>query len=152
MTRRPAPRLFAIAPGPLRLQAGDPRLADGGAVIDTAALLGVGGGASDGFEMDGRLFRLPASAPAPPTKEEVPGLVAEALGGVLGAAPPAAAEVERCVGALRPLSAGGLKSCLQKAIRFRAAAVDLAGPGAAGPAPVAAPVVAAVCAGALRRG
>ena len=35
------------------------------------------------------------------------------------------AEVQQCVDVLRPLSAGGLKSCLQKIIRFRSKQVQL---------------------------
>ena len=51
-------------------------------------------------------------------RTDAPGLIAEALGVDV-------AEVQPCVDVLRPLSAGGLKSCLQKIIRFRAKEVQL---------------------------
>jgi len=77
------------------------------------------------YEMDGRLFRLPASARAAPKREEVAALVTEALRGIVAEEWLAAERVEHCIKALRPLSVGGLKSLLQKAVRFHSKTVDL---------------------------
>ena len=144
------PRLYKIVPGPSALSANDPRLtAPDAVVIDATPLIkglpgggaGGGGGAAAGaagaaggvsvFEMDGRLLKLPPSAPAAMRKDQVEALVADALRGQGILAKEEEREwlekerISHCVKALGPLSVGGLKSLLQKTIRFHAKTVDL---------------------------
>ena len=159
------PRLFEIAAAPQALAADDPRLAAGGADIIECVPPWLGhapapcvptNGAV--YELDGQLVRLPASATAPFASSDVVGAVLEALNGGRGgsrllAAEVTHAEVAATVEVLSPLTAGGLKSCMQKAVRFHASHVTLSTSSAkqsASRSPAA--LVAAVCAALLCSG
>jgi hypothetical protein len=98
------------------------------------------------FELDGQLARLPAPAAAPFARHQVAAAVCEALNAAPRLLPSEVqpAEVEHAVAALAPLSAGGLKSLLQKALRFHARRVDLGFGAAGGGATLPTPLVAAV--------
>ena len=98
------------------------------------------------FELDGQLARLPAPAAAPFARREVAAAVCEALNAAPRLLPSEVqpAEVEQAAAALAHLSAGGLKSLLQKALRFHARRVDLGFGGAGGGATLPTPLVAAV--------
>eukprot|EP01043_Picozoa_sp_COSAG02_P007537 COSAG02_NODE_227_length_28153_cov_11.662294_9_plen_1195_part_00 len=139
------PRLYKIVPGPAALTANDPRLmAPDAVVIDATRLLAPAASHSGSqkaaasptataivVEIEGRLLKLPSPASSSVRRDEVPGVVVDALleQGILGAKEQALwlvpQKIEQCAEALRPLSVGGLKSLLQKTIRFRANTVVL---------------------------
>ena len=98
------------------------------------------------FELDGQLARLPVPAAAPFARREVAAAVCEALNAAPRLLPSEVqpAEVEQAAAALAHLSAGGLKSLLQKALRFHARRVDLGFGVAGGGATLPTPLVAAV--------
>ena len=136
------PRLYKIVPGPVALTPNDPRLtAPDAVVIDATKLVApaaahsktsaASSSAAIVVEIEGRLLKLPASASSALRREQVAQTVVDALKqqGILGAEDQATwlvlPKIEQCVEALRPLSIGGLKSLLQKTIRFRAKTVNL---------------------------
>lgn len=84
---------------------------------------------SEVFEMDGFFVRVPVQPRGCEAwavrRDEVCSLVAEALQGLVPAEALSAATLERCMGALTALSVGGLKSLLQKTIRYHARTVDM---------------------------
>lgn len=98
------------------------------------------------YDIDGNLVRLPPGLPSRLATDDVVDLVLEALAPLPRTARASRALLQTTRDVLAPLTMGGLKSALQKAVRFRAARVAL--PAAvAGDLPVAlvpAPAYAAV--------
>uniref|UniRef100_A0A7S2DLB5 TFIIS N-terminal domain-containing protein n=1 Tax=Haptolina brevifila TaxID=156173 RepID=A0A7S2DLB5_9EUKA len=133
------PRLFEVTVAPVALSADDPRLvaaggSGAGGVIECVPPWNGAAHASGAvYELvDGHLARLPAPAVAPFAKADMSHAVLEALNGNgngngrLLAADVTSAEVELALVAMRHLTAGGLKSLMQKAVRFHAKQVELA--------------------------
>ena len=140
------PRLFEIVCAPCALAADDPRLASGAGsamIIECVPPWGAAAPADGGevYELDSHLVRLPAPSPTPFGKADVTSAVLQAINGDQSGLQPSAvvaSEVEAAINALAPLTAGGLKSCMQKAVRFHAAQVALGGAVTASAAVVAA--------------
>lgn len=148
------PRLFEVTVAPVALSADDPRLvaAVGSAASGVIECVPPWDGASHASGavydlVDGHLARLPAPAAAPFAKADVSLAVLEALNGGGNGRPLAvdvtSAEVEMALDALRHLTTGGLKSLMQKAVRFHAKQVELA-PALHAPAALVAAACAAV--------
>eukprot|EP00746_Dinoflagellata_sp_MGD_P007999 gnl/MRDRNA2_/MRDRNA2_115939_c0_seq1.p1 gnl/MRDRNA2_/MRDRNA2_115939_c0~~gnl/MRDRNA2_/MRDRNA2_115939_c0_seq1.p1 ORF type:complete len:1300 (-),score=258.95 gnl/MRDRNA2_/MRDRNA2_115939_c0_seq1:153-4052(-) len=146
------PRLFAIQTGPSRVAANDKRLqnTDGSEAQVIDAMLAVGMENDDKdeavvYDVDGYLIRLPTCDSAKPfVINEIADAVVVALKDLI---PPEELRIERvkeCIDLLKPLTGGGLKSCMQKVVRFGPAAVDV---GHTPPFPAA--LVAAIAAGLL---
>ena len=125
------PRLFEIAVAPIALRPDDPRVATDECINAVppwdGARSDVARAATAVYEIEDHLVRLPASASLPFGRDEVVDAVIEAMRGLDGLHLPseAAGLVGRCVDVLCRLSAGGLKSSMQKLARFRAAQVQL---------------------------
>lgn len=147
------PRLFEVIPGPSLVLGNDPRLITPGTscVIDATSLLisatnhdraaEVSG--SSIYDLDGLLVRLPAPARIAFSQGDVvPTVMAAAKGLPVPSDVQLEAAVLHCAERLRCLSGGGLKSCLQKAIRFGASTVNLGG--AVVPTPLVAATVVAL--------
>lgn len=144
------PRLFEVAVAPTAISDDDPRLSAAGAALIECVPPWDGTATHAGghvYELDGHLARLPPAADAPFSKAGVVSVVVEAMNAeprVLDA-DVTADEVGRLVeDALKHVTAGGLKSLMQKAVRLHARDVSIS---SAHTAP--GPLVAATCAALL---
>ncbi|CAB9519679.1 expressed unknown protein [Seminavis robusta] len=145
------PKLFKICVGPVTVD--ETTLKDKNKIVDASAWITAGDNGAPPetkvWEIDQTLFRLPVSARSAPTKDELGALILKSLQGLIPERSLSELLVQSCIDALRALTVGGLKSLLQKVIRFHAEQVDCSlvmGPEAP-PLPVA--LVAATSAGLL---
>lgn len=118
------PKLFRIVLGPVALAEDDPRLGKQD-VIDGSAWIAKSGVATTVYEMDERLVRLPQSASRAPTVEDLPEMILKSIRGREDTDGITTKQVQDCIAILSPLTIGGLKSLLQKTIRFHAKSVDM---------------------------
>jgi hypothetical protein len=115
------PNLFTVAVGPSLVPPDDPRLREPSeALVDAAKHLG--GDECVAYDIEGVLVNLPVPGEAPFGK---PDRLTEVASAVRRVRPSGGVQVEACAQQLSGLTDGGLKSLLQKVVRYGATCVEM---------------------------